>query len=66
MNLEYGDIIVIKLEDAEHKSKVSKVDGMVVKLLDEEGSYRQIATKDLEAMIEKGFAYVKKANLKEE
>lgn len=62
MNLEYGDLIVIKVGDAEHKSKVSKVDGKVVKLLDEKGSYRQMATKDLEDMIKNGFAYVEKAN----
>lgn len=60
MNLEYGDMIVIKVGDTEHKSKVSKVDGKVVKLLDEKGSYRQMAMKDLEEMINNGFAYVEK------
>ncbi len=61
MNLEYGDLIVIKVGNQEHRSKVSKVDGKVVKLLDENGSYRQMATKDLQEMVNKGFAYVEKS-----
>lgn len=60
MNLEYGDYIVIKVGEVEHKSKISKVDGKVVKLLDDNGSYRQMATKDLEEMISNGFAYIEK------
>jgi SOS-response transcriptional repressor LexA len=61
MNVEYGDVVVIKVGDREHRSKISKVDGKVVKLLDENGSYRQMAAKDLEEMINNGFAYVEKS-----
>ena len=62
LKLESGDIIVIKVADKEHKSRVSKVDGNVVKLIDENGSYRQMATKDLEEMVEKDFVFVEKSN----
>lgn len=60
MKLESGDIIVIKASEKVMKSKISKIDGNVVKLLEENGSYRQISTKTLEEMIENGFAYIEK------
>jgi len=63
MNLTYGDTIEIQAEGKVHRSKVSKVDGKVIKLLEENGTYRQMAAKDLEKMIAKGFAVVKKHGL---
>ncbi len=66
LKLESGDIVVLRVLDKVHKSKVSKVDGNVVKLLEEKGSYRQMSTKSLEEMIENGFAFIEKYNQDEE
>jgi len=61
VKLESGDTIVLKASDKEHRSKVSKVDGNVVKLLDENGSYRQMSMNNLEKMVKNGFAIIEKS-----
>ncbi|MBZ2174442.1 hypothetical protein K8M07_04190 [Schnuerera sp. xch1] len=60
LDIENGDIVILKASDKIYRSRISKVDGNVVKLLDENGSYRQIPTKSLEDMINSGFASIKK------
>ncbi len=60
MEIESNDIIVFKPGDNLFKSRVSKVDGNIVKLIDENGSYRQMSTNNLEDMIQSGFASIEK------
>lgn len=60
LKLESGDIVVLKASAKELKSKISKIDGNVVKLLEENGSYRQMSRNTLEEMIKNGFAYIEK------
>lgn len=60
LDIESGDIVILKASDKIYRSRISKVDGNVVKLLDENGSYRQMPTKNLEDMINSGFASIKK------
>lgn len=63
MELEYGDIVVFKTNGQEHKSVVSKVDGNVIKLFEEDGSYRQVAMVNLKDMLENGFVVIEKSSL---
>jgi hypothetical protein len=63
MKLDEGDIIVFKTSDEDKMSVVSKVDGNLVKLFEDDGSYRQISIKDLEAMVETGRAVIESSNL---
>lgn len=60
LKLESGDVVVFKISDHVHKSKISKVDGNVVKLIDENGSYRQMSTTSLEDMVKSGFVSIEK------
>lgn len=60
MNIESGDVVVFKVSDKTYKSRVSKVDGSLVKLIEENGTYRQMPIKNLEDLLEKGFAYLEK------
>ena len=39
MKIECNDIVVFKTPDSVFKSRVSKVDGNVIKLFEEDGSY---------------------------
>ncbi|MDD2573710.1 MAG: hypothetical protein WCS98_04760 [Bacillota bacterium] len=63
MKVECNDIVVFKTPDRVLKSRVSKVDGNVIKLFEEDGSYRQMSRRDLERMVEKGFAQIKKPDI---
>lgn len=60
LNIESGDVVVFKVSDKTYKSRVSKVDGSLVKLIEENGTYRQMPIKNLEDLLEKGFAYLEK------
>ncbi len=60
MELNYGDILVFTVGNSVRRSRVSKVDGKVVKLFEEDGSYRQVSYENLEKMIEEGFVTVEK------
>jgi hypothetical protein len=62
MKIECNDIVVFKTPDSVFKSRVSKVDGNVIKLFEEDGSYRQMARRDLVQMVEKGFARINPVN----
>jgi hypothetical protein len=60
MKLQCNDIVVFNTPDRVFRSRVSKVDGNVVKLFEEDGSYRQMSRRDLEQMVEQGFARIEK------
>lgn len=62
MNLQCNDILVFKTPNGVFKSRVSKVDGNVIKLFEEDGSYRQMPIRDLQKMVEQGFARIEKPN----
>lgn len=61
MKLECNDIVIFKTPNGVSRSRISKVDGHVVKLFEEDGSYRQMCRKDLEDMMDKGFVDLIKA-----
>jgi hypothetical protein len=61
MKFECDDILVFKTTDKTSRSRISKVDGYVVKLFEENGSYRQMSKKGLEEMIRQGFVDLIKA-----
>jgi hypothetical protein len=63
MKLECDDIVVFETPGKIAKSRVSKVDGYVVKLFEEDGSYRQMSYKNLEDMVKQGFAHIEKPQL---
>ncbi|HHV45628.1 MAG TPA: hypothetical protein GXX53_01775 [Tissierellia bacterium] len=58
MKIESGDIIVFNASDRMYKARVSKVDGNIVKLFEEDGTYRQMPLNNLKELVEKGFAKV--------
>jgi len=60
VNLQCNDILVFKTPDRVFKSRVSKVDGNVIKLFEEDGSYRQMPRRVLQKMVEQGFARIEK------
>lgn len=60
MLLQNDDILLITAGGQVTRCRVSKVDGNVVKLFDEAGSYRQMPYTVLVKMIEEGRAVVQK------
>lgn len=63
MKIECDDVVVFKTPDQVFKSRVSKVDGNVIKLFEEDGSYRQMSRRNLEQMIIEGFAHIEKPDI---
>lgn len=64
LNIECNDIIILKVSDKVYRSRVSKVDGNVVKLFEENGTYRQMPINNLEKLIKDGFASIEKHTAK--
>jgi len=60
LKIESGNIVVYNVSDKTYKSRISKVDGSLVKLIEEDGTYRQMPIKNLEDLIENGHAYIEK------
>jgi len=60
MKIECNDIVVFKTPGGVSKSRVSKVDGSLIKLFEQDGSYRQMSRKNLEQMVEQGFVHIEK------
>lgn len=58
MIIESGDIIVLNVSDKVYKTRVSKIDGNIVKLIEEDGTYRQMPLSNLKELVERGFAKV--------
>jgi len=58
MKIESGDIIVLYVSDKIYKTRVSKIDGSIVKLIEEDGTYRQMPLNNLKELVERGFAKV--------
>ena len=58
MRFQCNDIVVFRTPGSVFRSRVSKVDGNVIKLFDEDGSYRQMCRRDLEEMVKQGFACI--------
>jgi len=58
MKIESGDIIVLYVSDKIYKTRVSKIDGNIVKLIEEDGTYRQMPLNNLKELVERGFAKV--------
>ncbi|MBA1335321.1 MAG: hypothetical protein HPY66_0943 [Firmicutes bacterium] len=60
MLLQNGDTLLITAGGQVQRCRISKVDGNVVKLFDEAGSYRQMPYTILAKMIEEGQAVVQR------
>ncbi len=60
MKFECNDIVVFKTPDNVFRSRISKVDGNVIKLFEKDGSYRQMSRVNLEQMVEQGFARIER------
>ena len=58
LKIESGDIVVFKVSDKTYKSRISNIDGSLVKLIEENGTYRQMPIKNLQELLEKGYAYI--------
>lgn len=62
MKIESGNVLVLNISDKARRLRVSKVDGNLVKLIDEAGVYSQMPIKNIENMLENGFARIEKIN----
>lgn len=51
MKLRGGEVIEFQINNTSKRWRISKVDGNVVKIFDEEGSYMQMPYNDLERLI---------------
>ncbi|WP_025642059.1 hypothetical protein [Schnuerera ultunensis] len=60
MEIKSGDILVLKTGNGEYRSRISKIDGDIVKIIDKNGSYRQISIKNVDDMIKNGFSSIEK------
>jgi len=58
MNLHSGDTLVFAVDNMTSIWTVSKVDGNVVKIFEEDGSYRQMPYTYLVEMFERGYIKV--------
>lgn len=61
VELKCDDILIFAIGDKKNKCRVSKIDGNVVKLFEEDGTYRQMCYRDLKEMIEQGYVTVQKS-----
>ena len=60
MKIECNDLVVFTTPGGVSKSRVSTVDGSLIKLFEQDGSYRQMSRRNLEQMVEHGFAHIEK------
>lgn len=58
MNVHSGDTLVFAVDNMTRRWTVSKVDGNVVKIFEEDGSYRQMPYTYLVEMFERGYIKV--------
>ncbi len=63
MRFACNDIVVFKTPDNVFRSKISSIDGNVVKLFEKDGSYRQISRINLEQMVEQGLAHIERPDI---
>lgn len=61
MDLHDGDILIFDLDTVVRKWRVSKIDGNVVKIFEEDGTYKQIPYSYLIEMNERGYIKKEKA-----
>lgn len=60
LRIECNDTVVFNVSDKMYKMRISKIDGNLLKLIGEDGTYRQMPVKNLEGMLENGYAYIEK------
>lgn len=60
LRIECNDTVVFNVSDKMYKMRISKIDGNLLKLIGEDGTYRQMPVKNLEDMLENGYAYILK------
>jgi len=58
MEVHNGDTLVFSVDNMKKKWKVSKVDNNIVKIFEEDGSYRQMPYTYLIEMFERGYIKV--------
>jgi len=58
MEIHVDDVLVFRSENSEKRGRVSSIDGRLVKILEEGGTYNQIPYKNLMEMFESGFVRV--------
>ncbi|MEA4962555.1 hypothetical protein SDC9_158691 [bioreactor metagenome] len=60
MELRGGETIIFNLGDIKAKWQLSKIDGKLVKIFDENGTYKQMPYDNFMELLEKGFAEIYK------
>lgn len=58
MNIHSGDTLVFAVDNMTKKWRISKIDSNVVKIFEEDGSYRQMPYTYLVEMYERGYIKV--------
>jgi len=58
MELRGGETIIFNLGDIKTKWRLSKIDGKLVKIFDENGTYNQMPYNNFIELLEKGFAEI--------
>lgn len=60
MDIKGGEILIFKSEDTEKRWRVSKVDGNVVKIFEEDGTYKQMPYTYIKELYDKGYIRIEK------
>jgi len=60
MELYVDQRVVFTTKDGVKKARISSIDGKLVKLLEEDGTYKQMPYRNLLEMIKEGFASIEK------
>lgn len=58
MELRGGETIIFNLGDVKARWRLSKIDGKLVKIFDENGTYKQMPYDNFMELLEKGFAEI--------
>ena len=58
MELRGGETIIFNLGDVKAKWRLSKIDSKLVKIFDENGTYKQMPYDNFMELLEKGFAEI--------
>ena len=58
MEVKGGDILIVKTDAGVKRWRISKIDGNVVKIFEEDGSYKQMPYNYLKELYEEGFVEI--------
>jgi hypothetical protein len=60
LEVRCDDVLIFKIGDKTNRSRVSKIDGNVVKLFDEGKGYRQIPYSNLKRLFDEGLVIIER------